>query len=145
MDREAEFLDRVDFAFPYADCDAMRRLLDQAGDISHNCVMALVLEVVRPPRGERPDVRLMSDFLDLVEAKIRGTDMVPVVVAARDWIQGRGLTSRRAHALLDALEAMRGQYAALSIITHIVEDDGLDDIDAREDRIRDRWKGDDRA
>lgn len=82
----------------------------------------------------------MTAFLDDVATQLGASDLVALVVAARDYLMGHPLPVQSARAMLEALEKLDGQYAALCIVGQIVDESGFDEIDARENRIRAIWR-----
>lgn len=117
---EQEFIESIDFNFPYQDEVKAIELIDQARGISLNASYMVLHEIVRAPNEVSSIVgkKLYDQWLNGFN---HGS--FPIVrEAAESLLSGRELTVSRAIELMQQMESEKGQYCALGIIYFSCDD-----------------------
>ena len=125
---EQEFIESIDFNFPYKDELKAFELIDQARGISTNSSFMVLHEIVRAPNEVAFAVRKR-----LYEQWLNGFKhaSLPIVrEAAESLLSGSELSVSRVLELMRKMESEVGPYCALSIIYFACDDqDGkVDDL-----------------
>ena len=134
---EQEFIESIDFNFPYQDDLKAIELIDQARGISLNASYMVLHEIVRAPNEVSSTVRKK-----LYDQWLNGFNhsSLPIVrEAAESLFSGRDLPVSRAIELMEKMASEEGQYCALGIIYF-----SCDDQDGKADdlynQIIEKWQ-----
>jgi len=117
---EQEFIELIDFNFPYEDENRSVELIKQAREISANASFMILHEIVRAPDDVSLEIREL-----LYKQWLNGFShgLLPVVSeAAESMLSGKGLAVGRVLELMEQFKTEAGQYCALSIIYFSCDD-----------------------
>lgn len=143
MTQEAEFLERLDARFPYADDAQAHALIAQGRALSANAAFAVLEEIARAPRSVDVDP---SRQRDLAAAWADGFDHVlkpQALECAEALIAHRPLPVARVAELIQVLAAHPGQWAALNLADFAADHDepkGAAQVDALGQALRESWR-----
>ncbi|WP_027710304.1 hypothetical protein [Zooshikella ganghwensis] len=134
---EQEFIESIDFNFPYQDGVKALELIDQAKKISSNASFMVLHEIVRAPTDVDHEVRkkLYKQWLSGFNHKL-----LPIVrEAAESLLSGSELSISRVLELMQHIEPEVGQYCALGII-YFACDDQEGKVDDLYNQIIEQWQ-----
>lgn len=117
---EQEFIESIDFSFPYKDENRSIALINQAREISANASFMVLHEIVRAPEEIPLELReiLYKKWLSGFSHKL----LPAVNEAAKLVLSGKGLPVGRALELMGQFKTETGQYCALSIVYFSCDD-----------------------
>jgi len=134
---EQEFIESIDFSFPYKDESRSLALINQARDISANASFMVLHEIVRAPEEISLELRenLYKKWLNGFSHKL----LPAVSEAAKSMLSGKELSVGRVLELLEQFKTETGQYCALSIV-YFSCDDQEGKADDFYNEIIEHWK-----
>jgi hypothetical protein len=117
---EQEFIESIDFIFPYKDENKYMALINQARDISANASFMILHEIVRAPEEISIELRenLYNKWLNGFSHKL----LPAVSEAAKSMLSDKELSVGRAMELMGQFKTEAGQYCALSIVYFSCDD-----------------------
>ncbi len=134
---EQEFIESIDFNFPYEDERKSVSLIELAREISSNAAFMVLHEIVRAPQEISSEAReaLYKRWLNEFSHAL----LPAVCEAAEAMLSGKELSVGRALELMGRLANENGQYNALSII-YFSCDDQEGKVDSLYSQIVEQWQ-----
>jgi len=142
-DKEQAFLDKFDCKFPYHDAAKAEALIFEARSISPNAAFCVLYEIVGPPASGRLLGLTQTDLLAAWIDKSSFALAAPIADFAKQVLNGEVVSLELGLVLMRQVAAVKGQYAALAVISHlayqVAGEAEYELIDTLEERIRARW------
>ncbi|MEV4608223.1 hypothetical protein MRBLMR1_003259 [Neorhizobium sp. LMR1-1-1.1] len=143
IDQERAFSDKIDCKFPYLDTSKATALVAEALSISPNAAFCVLYEILAPPHSEKVPKQRQRELLATWSELASFPLAVPISNMASHVIDGREVSTKQALNLMREAAAIQGQYAALTVISHLAyagnENLDCDAVDTLEREIRMRW------
>ncbi len=138
--RELAFIDGIDGKFPYHDRNECMKLIDEALDISPNCVYAVVEEICRIPDEDRANVPFLflSDLLKQIENKFEHPLKTKVFETARRMLKEEETPVGEAVKNIESLKKFPRLYSALNIFYYSSFDES-GKLDVAWDQVIREW------
>lgn len=141
--QEQAFSDKIDCRFPYSDASEAAILIEEARSISTNAEFCVLYEIVSPPASEGLPKHKQRELLAAWAENAASPLAARIADLANQVIDGGKVPIEKALDEMHELAATEGQYAALTVVSHLAcagrkdVDCGL--IDTLEQQIRMRW------
>jgi hypothetical protein len=142
-DKEQGFLDKFDCEFPYRDAAKAEALILEAWSISPNAAFCVLYEIVGPPASAILPGPTQTDLLAAWIDKSSFPLAAPIANYAKQVLNGEAVSLELGLVLMRQVAAVKGQYAALAVISHlayqVAEETEYRLIDTLEEGTRVRW------
>jgi hypothetical protein len=142
-DKEQAFLDKFDCEFPYHDAAKAEALIFEARSISSNAAFCVLYEIVGPPASAKLPKQTQRDLLAAWIGQSSFPLAAPIADFAKQVLNGEAVTLELGLVLMRKVAAVKGQYAALAVISHlahqVTEEAEYGLIDTLEEEARARW------
>jgi len=113
---EQDFIDSLDYRFPYNDVTEAEALTQRALSISPNAAFMILHEVVRAPQDVATDAPGRTAALARLEHSFRHPLAGSLLPVARRVLQGEALSTPEAVDALERIAPYPGQYNALALV-----------------------------
>ena len=135
----AEFLAAIDCRFPYGDRALAHALIDEACAISSDAAFMVAHELARRPASSNATDAVCLDLLSRLHSKLVHPLKPPVLGIARRMVRGESVPFEELCGVMRAIEAHRGEFNALVLVTFACEDGCIEAVKAIHDEVVDGW------
>jgi hypothetical protein len=134
---EQEFIESIDFSFPYEDKEKAVDLIEQGREISANASFMVLHEIVRAPSEVALETK--EYLYDYWCSGFSHELLEPVKEAASALLASKTIPVSRAIELMREIEKHTDQYCALSIV-YFSCDDAEGKADRKYNQVIEQWQ-----